>query len=601
MLRTIYSKYNDIKLNKKFLLSYITIIVVPIIIYSIKSFNIIETRNIEEIIRKNKYELELEYEHVSRNVDTMGNIAQMIISNKEVIDYVSNSQDYSVNQLISFNQNTYKEIMRVQNNNPTIKAINIFTDNNKVYELWPFIYRENRVTQNSWYSRVIKNKGQVYWNINQFDNDIKIGESRAIYENDVIVSLNRELRFPSDNHIGIIRVTMKSKDFFSNMFKDMDESHGIYLIDLNGEMYTNENDVFNKKNTINKEKLFNAFKRNNNSQEGNFNFKDGLNEYIVLYKEAPLKDSYLLDLISLNKVNEELKKERNTVILVDILLIFLFSISIYLINSRILKRLFVIIKSLKNVQEGNFNVEIPIDGRDEIGLLAHNFRQMLSKINMLIEDNVNKQMITKEAELKALKNQIDAHFLYNTLENIRMMAEIEENFTVSDSLARLGDMMRYNMKWEKEYVTIAEEISHIENYIALMAIRYENNINFKVEIDNNLMENQILKMTLQPLVENSLKHGLSKKLLKEEGMIIISAKADEDFVYISIVDNGCGISEKKLREINEYLNNPRIEDKNGLGIKNVNERIQLFYGEKYGISIISEENYFTKILIKLPR
>lgn len=161
--------------------------------------------------------------------------------------------------------------------------------------------------------------------------------------------------------------------------------------------------------------------------------------------------------------------------------------------------------------------------------------------------------------------------------------------------------MRYNMKWEKEYVTIAEEISHIENYIALMAIRYENNINFKVEIDNNLMENQILKMTLQPLVENSLKHGLSKKLLKEEGMIIISAKADEDFVYISIVDNGCGISEKKLREINEYLNNPRIEDKNGLGIKNVNERIQLFYGEKYGISIISEENYFTKILIKLPR
>jgi two-component system sensor histidine kinase YesM len=589
------------KLNKKFLLSYITIIAVPIIIYSIKSFNIIETRNIEEIIRKHKYELELEYEHVSRNVDTMGNIAQMIISNKEVIDYVSNSQDYSVNQLITFNQNTYKEIMRVQNNNPTIKAINIFTDNNRVYELWPLIYRENRVTQNSWYSRVIKNKGQVYWNINQFDNDIKIGESRAIYENDVIVSLNRELRFPSDNHIGTIRVTMRSKDFFSNMFKDMDESYGIYLIDLNGEIYTNENGVFNKKNTINKDKLFNAFKRNNNSQEGKFNFKDGLNEYIVLYKEAPLKDSYLVDLISLNKVNEELKKERNTVILVDILLIFLFSISIYLINSKILKRLFVIIKSLKNVQEGNFNVEIPIGGRDEIGLLAHNFRQMLSKINMLIEDNVNKQMLTKEAELKALKNQIDAHFLYNTLENIRMMAEIEENFTVSDSLARLGDMMRYNMKWEKEYVTIAEEISHIKNYIALMAIRYENNINFKVEIDNNLMENQILKMTLQPLVENSLKHGLCKKLLKEDGMIIISAKADEDFVYISIEDNGCGISEEKLREINEYLNNSRIEDKNGLGIKNVNERIKLFYGEKYGISIISEEKYFTKILIKLPR
>lgn len=601
MLRTIYNKYNDMKLNKKFLLSYITIIAVPIIIYSIKSFNIIETRNIEEIIRKHKYELELEYEHVSRNVDTMGNIAQMIISNKEVIDYVSNSQDYSVNQLITFNQNTYKEIMRVQNNNPTIKAINIFTDNNRVYELWPLIYRENRVTQNSWYSRVIKNKGQVYWNINQFDNDIKIGESRAIYENDVIVSLNRELRFPSDNHIGTIRVTMRSKDFFSNMFKDMDESYGIYLIDLNGEMYTNENGVFNKKNTINKDKLFNAFKRNNNSQEGKFNFKDGLNEYIVLYKEAPLKDSYLVDLISLNKVNEELKKERNRVILVDILLIFLFSISIYLINSKILKRLFVIIKSLKNVQEGNFNVEIPIGGRDEIGLLAHNFRQMLSKINMLIEDNVNKQMLTKEAELKALKNQIDAHFLYNTLENIRMMAEIEENFTVSDSLARLGDMMRYNMKWEKEYVTIAEEISHIKNYIALMAIRYENNINFKVEIDNNLMENQILKMTLQPLVENSLKHGLCKKLLKEDGMIIISAKADEDFVYISIEDNGCGISEEKLREINEYLNNSRIEDKNGLGIKNVNERIKLFYGEKYGISIISEEKYFTKILIKLPR
>jgi two-component system sensor histidine kinase YesM len=270
---------------------------------------------------------------------------------------------------------------------------------------------------------------------------------------------------------------------------------------------------------------------------------------------------------------------------------------------------------MKKIQKGDFDIEIPVRGNDEIGELAHHFRKMLRKIDELISEAADKKATTKEAELRALKTQIDSHFIYNVLENIKMMAEIEGNYIVSDSLTSLGAMMRYNLKWKGEYVSLHDELEHIKNYVSLMNIRFENKINLNLDIDPDLMKHEILKMSLQPLVENCVKHGLLSILDNREGIINIYAKIENKQIKISVTDNGIGIEEEKLKLLNkgiivDNVNNLDEEsgqvvggqrsNSTGIGLKNVNERLKLYYGEDSNIEVFSDLNIFTKIIMTLP-
>ncbi|MBK1813938.1 histidine kinase [Clostridium sp. YIM B02505] len=603
MIKKLLDKFNNTTLIKKFLISYISIIAIPILAVATISFKVIQKKNLEDVLKQNRYKLEAECANVDRNIDIMGNVAQVLMNNKDMLAYIGGSEEFTVEELVNFNITTKKEIMNLQYNNSMLKSINIFTDNGYVVnELWPLIYRENRVKNNTWYEKTLENKNRVYWDINHYDNDISKAVATNEGEPNLVVSLNRELRYPEDKHIGIIRIDMLSKVFFPKMFENPnDDSSEMLLVNKNGKMYGNVDNAFEQNTRFNKKKFFTTFEDTVKNDSGMFSFKDGFTEYTVVYKEAPLENTYLVSIIALDKINGSIKYTRNLLVIGTMLLIGMLSLIVYYITNIILRRLYIIIKSLKRVRGGDLDVDIPVYSNDEIGLLAHHFRQLVNKINVLIKDSIDKKTVTKEAELKALKNQLDAHFLYNTLENIRMMAEIEENYTVSDSLASLGEMMRYNMKWDRDYVPLFEEINHIKNYIALMAIRFEHNINLKINIEEKLMDKEVLKLSLQPLVENSVKHGLIKKLVKEDGTIVIEGKEDEKYTYITIIDNGCGIEDDTLAELKEFLDSNEQNTKHGLGMKNVNERIKIYYGEHYGIDIVSRKNYFTRIILKLPR
>jgi two-component system sensor histidine kinase YesM len=269
---------------------------------------------------------------------------------------------------------------------------------------------------------------------------------------------------------------------------------------------------------------------------------------------------------------------------------------------------------MKKIQKGNFNVEIPVRSNDEIGELAHHFRKMLSKINELIAEAVKKRSATKEAELRALQTQIDSHFIYNVLENIKMMAEIEGQLLISDSLASLGSMMRYNMSWNNEYVILNDEINHIENYVSLMNIRFDNSICLKKDIEKGLLDHEVLKMVLQPIVENSVKHGLLSVIDRNIGYLYIKAKTEENHIRIEVSDNGIGMPQEKVVQLNKKIKVTQrqmiieglheeinyTKKSTGIGLKNVNERIKLFYGDEYGIEIISKDNFYTKVIMILP-
>jgi two-component system sensor histidine kinase YesM len=592
---------SDQSLIKKLITMYIFIIGIPIVIFSLYIFSSLSENAKHDAVNRANYDLSTEYDSVEKNVYIMRNIIKTIESDNQVIGYLQGVDNQEAKELIEFRETTYKQLINLQNSNPTIKQINIFTSNSNISEIWPTFYKIDRIMDNEWYKKVIKKNGSEYWNINHYDNDIVVKSTLNDESKDVVVSLNKRITYSSDKYYGICRVTMDSKDFFRKMYeKDELKSGQILLVNKeNMDMKTNENSTLLKKFNFDKKKFQEFIKDKLEHGKGEVNYNQDSEDYIILYKESPIPNNYLISVIPLNNISQEIKNSKYLVIWSSIFLLIFLSVVVFFATKTILKRLYKIISAVKQVRTGDLMPSIEVYGNDEVGVLAHNFRQMMKTIDILIKESVNKEIITKEAELKALKTQIDSHFLYNTLENIRMMALVEENYMVSDCLAALGDMMRYNMKWNSEFVPLSEEISHIKNYISLMTLRYDFEIILKINIEPEFLDREILKLTIQPLVENAVKHGISEKLMSENGIISISVAIDEEYLYLNVKDDGKGMDINKVQELRNHINE-NIDKKYGLGLKNVSDRIKLFYGKQYGIMIEAHEGGYTQITLKLP-
>ena len=188
-----------------------------------------------------------------------------------------------------------------------------------------------------------------------------------------------------------------------------------------------------------------------------------------------------------------------------------------------------------------------------------------------------------------------------------MMAEIEEKYNISDAVTALGHMMRYSMNWTRQYVMLQDEINYIKNYIAIENIRYEDKLELVIDIDEEVSKQKVMKMLLQPLIENSVNHGLRSK--RKDGVIKVTAYNRGDVLYIEVWDNGVGMEESKLEKVRQSIcnviesgppSNNEILGLQGIALKNIHERIKLFYGNEFGIEIFSKFGEYTKVLIRLP-
>lgn len=205
----------------------------------------------------------------------------------------------------------------------------------------------------------------------------------------------------------------------------------------------------------------------------------------------------------------------------------------------------------------------------------------------------------RDAELKALKSQINPHYLYNTLDVIRMTALESQDKKTADMIESLARQLRYITHVEQDEVTLKEELDNISDYFMLIRIRYEERMTLHMSVPDELLQVQILKLILQPLVENAVKHGLRPK--NGDGKVWITADVKDDILEITIMDNGIGISEERLSEIQDLLSGKRKKRADGeVGLVNIAERIKNKYGMTYGIKIESTENKGTIIIVTLP-
>jgi two-component system, sensor histidine kinase YesM len=603
MLQSANRKISQLSLQKKLVGLYIFIILIPIMAFTLFYTRQVFDSVLKDIKNKNEYLLEIEKIHIMNNIESMRRTAQMVVADREFIDFVKTRNETNISELIDFKMNEFSDVTKLQVNNPTIEHIHLYTSNPYVTEMWPILFSENRVLFEPWREEVLNRNGRELWWFDQ-NNDIL---GRLMSKNSSKVSVLRELDYPKDEHLGIIEISMLLNNFFPKMFSTVnDGSSELIVFDPKKNIISSPYNSFLEDEKINLNKLKKQFVKNQKQAPFHYLFKNGDTVYMIVSTYLDGLDSYMLNVISLEEVYKETTKTRYIVFSGILVLVGILSLLTFLLTSILFKKMFQLIESMKEVEKGDFSVEVDINGHGEIGQLATHYRNMLNKIKVLIADAVNKQAATKEAELKALKTQIDSHFLYNTLENIKMMAEIDGNYQISDAVTSLGEMMRYNLKWKNDIVSCNEEIAHIQNYIDIMNLRLDGLLTLKVDLPPQLLEQEILKMSLQPIVENAVIHGVRPNIPFQPGIIHVKANVEEETIFIQIIDNGIGMTDEKLKDLNNKINSElEVQETNGkggngIGLRNVNERIQLRYGKEYGMSITSSQTKGTIVTIKLP-
>jgi two-component system sensor histidine kinase YesM len=227
---------------------------------------------------------------------------------------------------------------------------------------------------------------------------------------------------------------------------------------------------------------------------------------------------------------------------------------------------------------------------------------MIGRIRELLNAKVKEQENLKKAELKALQAQINPHFLYNTLDTIVWMAEANKTDQVIEIVRALSSFFRIALSKGKDWISIRQEIEHVRSYLAIQRIRYRDILNYKIEVDKDLLDGTILKLTLQPLVENALYHGIKNK--RGGGTIVVRAqRIGNDLVRLEVQDDGVGFTPLKLVQIRSTLEDESGEislQEGGFGLENVNRRIKLYYGREYGLYVQSEHKVGTQVVARIP-
>jgi two-component system sensor histidine kinase YesM len=288
--------------------------------------------------------------------------------------------------------------------------------------------------------------------------------------------------------------------------------------------------------------------------------------------------------------------------LIGLILFLIVGLATNRISSGITKPVRKLQEIMQSVDTGEFRLVGSIKATDEIRELAREYDIMVTRIRELMEANMQEQELKRKSDLKALQAQINPHFLYNTLDSIIWMGEMGQSEKVVQMTSALSKLFRISISKGRELIPIRDEMEHVRSYLTIQEMRYKDKFTYEMDIDPDLYDMITLKITLQPLVENAIYHGI--KEVDYEGRIIITGHLEDDLVILEVQDNGSGMNEEQLNEMIQGLETPLekrpLLSRQGMGVRNVHERIRLYFGPEFGLVCTSTPGEGTTIQVRMP-
>ncbi|MEC0369579.1 cache domain-containing sensor histidine kinase [Paenibacillus chibensis] len=324
---------------------------------------------------------------------------------------------------------------------------------------------------------------------------------------------------------------------------------------------------------------------------------------LYIYSTSPQTQWKVIIRIPVKELTKEADVTRNVTLVATLFIIGIALLASIILSFAFTKPMKKMIELMRRVQAGDLSVKFKVKHRDEIGQLGNQFNRMLSRIQHLIEDIYQIESQKKEAEMQALQSQINPHFVYNTLETIRMTAELNDDTDAADMISILGKMLRYSIGGHiHDEVAMREEMDHVVHYVQLLNYRYPSRFKLHLDMPDPLKDYAVIRLLFQPIVENAVYHGLDDLKLKMN--IWIEAEMTSGMTRIKIRDDGCGMDHRTLEALNQSLQSKtaprRMEGSGGIGLRNVHERICLHYGRAYGMKVFSSPGAGTEVVIELP-
>jgi len=328
----------------------------------------------------------------------------------------------------------------------------------------------------------------------------------------------------------------------------------------------------------------------------------GENYYI--YSEVPNTNWIVVECIPTYNLENSYQKIRNITLTVMGFSVLLLTIIYYFYSKKTNKPINDLKIAMERIQKGDLDTRVQVGTNDEIGFLANGLNQMTLELQNHIQKVYIAEIRQREAEIEALKTQIEPHYLYNTLDVIRMTAITKDDKETAEMIDGLSGQLKYLIGGARDMVTLQAELDSVRNYFKIIKIRYENRFSLEVEVPEELLELKVPQLILQPVVENAVKHGLKPKE-EGEGVVAIQGMKSEDRLEITVMDNGIGMTEEKMAYVQKLLDSQdtvkHAKSKSAsIGLKNVYDRIKLIFGDTYSMEISSFEGIGTIVKYKLP-
>lgn len=570
----------------KLIFYFFLVILLPVITIPTLS-NLIYKNSMTDEQNANTHQM---VKQITNNVDfyikDTENIINYLSYDPTVLKFLSTN---NINKDNNIEDDTAREITRFTTLHPEIAGI-IIVNSNDMY-VSDTMYRISRdpLTSEKWYTQAAKSPN----NVQLFSKPVGRNINNIFeYCADDVVSMSKAIiDKKTGDCIGTILIDMKL-DVIKSVIESIKpgKTGFVYILDSNGEIvYAPVNPVVYR---IKKQWFLDK--------------TDG-----IIIKSIKNKNYELMDIdsqytkwktVGVFPLDESLKAMtyiKYYSLIIAIVTLILAGMLAIIFTKTIVNPITKLRRLMKKTEEGNFDIQFNSKYNDEIGQLGNSFNNMIREIRNLIKLVHIEERNKRKAEINILQSQIKPHFIYNTLDTIQWMAQEHEAEDVVKMVENLTNLLRIGLNNGDEIIKLKYEIKHVESYLTIQKVRYEDKISYEIDVDESILENNVIKLILQPLVENAIYHGIKEK--RGKGKIIIKGLIENGKIHIKIVDNGIGIRKDKLREINNLLKEKdSSKRKIGYGSFNVNERIRLNYGEEYGIYYTSKYGKWTAVHIWHP-
>lgn len=596
----LFDKIGRISYKTKLLLSYALLITIPMIISSLLIYHRFLISYKESSSTLVEQRISQEVNNINDTLDTLEKVSFQLSSNTTLISFLNEEYDpYNIDSQKKLMDSILPQFIWIRAANPNIAKINVLTLNDSISETNMFVHA-SRLENEDWYNE-IREKAMIgfpYWEGCHIQQSYKTVDSFTSAPMPVY-SLFCIMNSVSKANTTYLEFQIRPDMLYSSLnLSPIGKSGYLAVLDDKGDFIWGKNDKVLPTLLQDKSFLYGL-----NKQKGEYYYTYNKINYNINFHKIEKISTYIVSIVPTTEITQLFNKSKENLIYTVIITFLLLLGLAYYFGSLLTKKIKKIAAAFRKFQEGNFSTKIAVKGSDELDQLSLDFNTMASNISELINKVYKAEIAQKQAEIASLQAQIKPHFIYNTLESLKMIAELHDEDEISDGLTALGNLIRQNTHAKSHLTDIDTELENLSDYIKIQNLIRNNCIKERFDIYNDIGTNKILNLVLQPIVENCIVHGMkeTRKILE----ISVTGEKIGNRIFFTIYDNGRGIDGKTLERLNQLLDNkagdlPEGEGVGGIGLFNVHKRIKLYFGEDYGISIKSLVNEWTEITVKIP-